>query len=254
MYFFSFTVQTNYVSLLSKNFREKATSLAYNSFDASTRQQFYAFFRRFGTHFNYKISFGRLTRFTTLLEIDFYKKNKGSNLDLMLINQKKSNGASKEFYDYSSTVVSQFGGGKVGDSVLTLIQHTVPVKVTLKPIYSLLKSTGIIFTEEHEVNWNLALETYLFEYELRSIRDVLTAFDGDSRSELCSMTDLHQRGVNNLRFTEQYLAMTPFPNRSLPLYSKVPGGYRDRIEWHLGECIPSNRDMYPGSANQTKEM
>ncbi len=240
--------------MLEKNFREEANSLAFLPFNATTRQKFYAFFRRFGTHFNYEISFGGLTRLTTLLEIDFYKENRGSNLDMMLINQLKSNGVPKEFYDHSHTVVSRFGGGKVGDNASTLIQHTAPVKVTLKPIYSLLKSTGIIFTEKQEVNWNLALETYLFEYELRSIRDVLTAFDGDSRSELCSMTDLHQRGVNNLRFTEQYLAMTPFPNRSLPLYSKVPGGYRDRIEWHLGECIPSNRDMYPGSVNQTKEM
>ncbi len=163
----------------------------------------------------------------------------------MLINQKKSNGAPKEFYNHSRTVVSHFGGGKAGDSASTLIQLTVPVKVTLKPIYSLLKSTGIIYGKKAETEWSLALETYLFEYELQSIRDVLTAFDGDSRSELCSLTDLHQRGVHNLRFTEQYLAMKPFPNRNLPLYSKVPGGYRDRIEWHLGDCIPSNRDMYP---------
>lgn len=118
--------------------------------------------------------------------------------------------------------------------------NVVPIKVVLVPIYELIfKEAGLSLE-----TWVLALDTYTFEYELRSIEEVLTALKGDPRSDLCAAVDLHLRGFENLRFTRQYLAMEPFPARSAPLYGKVPGGYRDRIAWHLGQCIPNNRDMY----------
>lgn len=230
--------------MLAKNFREAASKLAHLSFNETTKQLFFAFFRRFGSHYNYQMTFGTLTRANTLLEIGYFKTNTRKNIEkyLELNAQKLLADVPKDFLEHSRSNRSTFGSGN-----MTEFRLKIPVMSFLKPIYDLLKNTNITSKEKVKTTWNLALETYLFEYELRSIQDVLTAFDSDFRSELCSLTDLHQRGVHNLHFTEQYLSMKPFPDRSLPLYSKVPGGYQDRIEWHLGDCIPSNRDMYSGS-------
>ncbi len=226
--------------MLAKNFIKEATSLAHLPFNATTRPLFYAFFRRFGTHFHYQLHFGWVTRVITLLEVDYFKaKNQD---DLRNIFEANANNFSvpKEFSQLSLSEWSTFGTGNRTEADF---RTKIPVETDLWNITDLLSGTGIITNNELESSWAPALDTYLFEYELQSIKDVLTTFKGDNRSELCAKED-KTRGVGNLRRTEEYLAMKPFPDRSIPEYYKVPGGYRDRIEWHLGVCIPSHRYLF----------
>lgn len=155
--------------------------------------------------------------------------------------QNISDGVPAEFYNHSRSVRSHFGWG---DGEKNRFRFLVPVASNLPPIYHLLLKAEIISQQEADSAWSLALETYLFEHELRSIRDALTAFKGDQRSELCFLTD--KRAGDNLRRTEELLSMKPFPDSSLWTNRTEPGGYRDLVEWHLGECIPSNRDLFSG--------
>ena len=232
-------VNNRNVKLLAKNFTAAATSLAHLAFNATTRPLFYDFFSRFGTHYNLYISFGKLTRVITLLDVDYFKAKDYIELKVILEYNAQNLSVPEEFSRFSRSKWSNFGYGEDDQNC----DSTVPVQTISKPIHNLLQKTGIISGDEEEKVWKIALKTYLFEYELRSIRDVLTIFKGDNRSELCAKED-KTRGVGNLRRTEEYLAMKPFPNRSISEYSKVPGGYQDRIEWHLGVCIPSHRYLF----------
>ncbi len=232
-------VKINDVSLLSKKLVKEATALAHLPFDGTTRPLFYAFFRRFGTHFNYQLHFGRLTHIRTLLEIDFYQKYGKTKMKSIL--KKYAINATDdtipaEFHKRSRSVAHHFGRGNgEGDHFRSL----VPVFADVLLIHDLLRETKVVPNTEA---MELALKTYLFEYQLRSIRDVLIAFKGDFRSELCFQE--RPKAGDNLRLTEEYLAMKPFPDRgSLWDNSTEPGGYRKSVAWHLAYCVPANRDQ-----------
>lgn len=237
-FYFDTFVKRDDVSLLSESLVKAATTLAHLHFNGTTRPLFYAFFRRFGTHYHYQLHFGRLTHIRTLLEIDFYRKvgeTKVENILKKYAMNATDDTIPPEFYNRSRSVVSHFGRG---DGVGDHFRSFVPVSAVVLPIHDLLQGTKVIPNTEA---MELALKTYLFEYELRSIRDVLTAFNGDFRSELCFQK--RPKAGDNLRLTEEYLAMKPFPDRgSLWDNSTEPGGYRNSVEWHLSECIPAYRD------------
>ncbi len=233
-------VESGNVTVLAKNFIKAATRLAHLPFNATTRPLFYAFFRRFGTHFHDQLHFGWVTRVITLLEVDYFRAKNQDDLQNILKANANNFSVPEEFSRFTRSAWSSFG---TGNRTEVDFRTKIPVETDLWPITHLLSGTGIITGSERDSFWTPALNTYLFEYELRLTRDVLTTFKGDNRSELCAKDDT-TRGVGNLRRTEKYLAMKPFPDRNIPEYYKVPGGYRDRIEWHLGVCIPSHRYLF----------
>ncbi len=239
-------------------------------FDEKSKTAFYSFFTTWGTHMVKKVGYGGRLYANTLIDPGYFKNVSRANItaylsgmiDLPLDDNKTTEAAvnetvntlpPKNFTKYSRSRFNSYGSvvNITNSQNLSVAMHrawhsgvpwnVAPISLTLAPIYELLASQSQV----PPATWALALDTFLFEkLELRSIQEVLTAFRGDARSELCADVDTHLRGVHNIRFTKQYLEMAPFPRRDLPLYSKVPGGYRNRIAWHLGACIPANRAMF----------
>lgn len=166
------------------------------------------FFRRFGTHFSRQMYFGERLRLATHIEPEYFHQNLTRNeaqnyLEVLAYGGGNSSLVPQEFTEHSCSVVALYGNlsAKTVDSI-------VPVGSVIKPIYELLKEIPGV---TNLAGWKLALDLYLFNYKMRSIKEIVRYFkadvDNSLKSLFCDAVNRHLIAAHGESFLKQYIEL-----------------------------------------------
>lgn len=152
--------------------------------------------------------FGERLRLATHIEPEYFHQNLTRNeaqnyLEVLAYGGGNSSLVPQEFTEHSCSAVALYGNlsAKTVDSI-------VPVGSVIKPIYELVKEIPGV---TNLAGWKLALDLYLFNYKMRSIKEIVRYFkadvDNSLKSLFCDAVNRHLMASHGESFLKQYIEL-----------------------------------------------